>query len=179
MHSALWSFHYGACKSLARECVGLEKWVSSGGNKTCSSSGVFSDPRHGQDFVPVASASLRDGAGMAPVRGLTPFMLKTPHGARVGLVLQVCIQGWWHMVSWGGENHLGPSQHAGGWLLVRCEADFPVISKAASGETVGACCELSLGPSSEDASQAFPVAGESSSAAEKLPRCFLFILLYF
>lgn len=30
---------------------------------------------------------------MALVQGLTLFMLKTPHGARMGLALQVCIQG--------------------------------------------------------------------------------------
>lgn len=77
-HSPLWSFYHGACKDPARECVGLEIQESSGENRTCSSSGAFSNPRPGQGFAHVASASPRDVAGMALVWGLTPFMLMTP-----------------------------------------------------------------------------------------------------
>jgi len=103
-----------------------------------------------------------------------------PCGAATGLTLHVSTQGWWHVGSRGGEHHFGAITEVWGVGSRRgvrpASQPFPKSSsQAASGETVGACCERSFRTSSEDASQAFPIAGKSSSAVEKLPRCFLFI----
>lgn len=55
-----------------------------------------------------------------------------------------------------------------------CQSQIPG-SKAASGETIGACSQVSC----RAGSQPFATAGKSGSAIEKPPSSFLFVLLYF
>lgn len=86
------------------------------------------------------------------------------------LALHVCTQGWWHRVSQCWEHHSGTITRS----CLPSHFQNP-ISEPVSGETVGACSELSFRINFKDASQTLPIAGKSSLAVEKFPRCFLFL----
>lgn len=160
-------------RPLAWERVGLEKQVNSRENRTCGSSGVFSNARPGQGFargfsIPERCGGDGPGVGSHPVHTGDPSVVQG-RGWHCACTSRDGVPGW-------GAPLWGYHSGAGGWLPSHFQNPG---SKAASGETVGACCELSFRTSSEDASQAFSIAGKSSSAVEKLARCFLFILFYF